>query len=264
MLRGDDASHGFSTFVIPCASFGDAAACVAFESVGKGRLGAVATRIEHGVVPLVRTTTRYTQPAQDFGPLLARLAREIQECAGLKCGFNNALIERYSSAYTRMGMHSDQATDLADGSDIAIVSLYRYPESTQGVRTLLVESKQSADRFELVLAHASVVVFSLETNARFRHSIVLRRSGAARSKGQGPRDDGNDWLGITFRTSKTFVRFSSNGPCFVDGSPLTLANEEQRREFLELRRRENLEGEFRYSPIPYTISESDLLPPASP
>lgn len=40
------------------------------------------------------------------------------------------------------------------------------------------------------------------------------------------------------------------------------ADDEQRREFYQLRRRENKETDFIYPLLTYTISESDLMPPA--
>jgi hypothetical protein len=71
----------------------------------------------------------------------------------------------------------------------------------------------------------------------------------------------NDWLGITFRTSKTFVRFVDGHAHLSNGARLTIANDEQRRELFQLRRSENDETGFTYPPIAYTISESDLRPP---
>jgi hypothetical protein len=68
-------------------------------------------------------------------------------------------------------------------------------------------------------------------------------------------------LGITFRTSKTFVRFCGGFACFPDDARLTLADAEERREFYHLRSRENTLTDFAYPRITYTISESDLMPP---
>jgi hypothetical protein len=102
------------------------------------------------------------------------------------------------------------------------------------------------------LTHNSVVVFSVDTNRRFKHKIVLDRSG---------RLPENQWLGVTFRTSKTFVRFRDGHTYFPDGARLTPADEEQRREFYQLRRRENNETDFGYPRLTYTISDSDLMPP---
>jgi hypothetical protein len=74
----------------------------------------------------------------------------------------------------------------------------------------------------------------------------------------------NEWLGITFRTSRTFVRFVDGHPQLSNGERLTLASDEQRREFFQLRRRENDETDFKYPSISYTISESDLRLPELP
>jgi hypothetical protein len=40
-----------------------------------------------------------------------------------------------------------------------------------------------------------------------------------------------------------------------------LADDEQRNEFYQLRRRENKETDFTYPQLTCTISESDLMPP---
>ncbi len=152
-----------------------------------------------------------------------------------------------------MGSHSDQALDLADDSFIAIFSCYKHPDLANPPRKLLVELKESGgDRHAIPLTHNSVVVFSVDTNQRLKHKIVLDTSS------QTPE---NQWLGITFRTSKTFVRFRDESAYFLDDAILTLANDQQRREFYHLRHRENNEPDFTYPRITYTISESDILPP---
>ena len=149
-----------------------------------------------------------------------------------------------------MKPHSDQALDLADDSWIAIYSCYRDPALPS--RRLIAKSKEpGSTAFDIPLSHDSVVAFSLDTNRRFTHTLALRANAPA-----------TDWLGITFRTSKTFVRIVDGQPCFSSGSPLTLADEEQRREFFRLRRRENDEIDFVYPALSYTISDGDLLPPA--
>ncbi len=98
------------------------------------------------------------------------------------------------------------------------------------------------------------MVFSLDTNQRFKHKIVLNSSGNLPE---------NQWLGITFRTSKTFVQFQENRVYFLDGAALTLANDDQRREFFSLRHCENKETNFIYPRITYTISKSDMIRPVS-
>ncbi|MET8800825.1 hypothetical protein ABZV91_31150 [Nocardia sp. NPDC004568] len=56
----------------------------------------------------------------------------------------------------------------------------------------------------------------------------------------------NQWLGVTFRTSKTLLRFREGHPYLPHGTRLMSANDDQRREFYRLRRRENNETDFVY------------------
>ncbi|MFI1932914.1 hypothetical protein [Streptomyces sp. NPDC020330] len=243
------------TFTLPTEAnlFAELSTSTRLEEVGKGRRGAVLTRPdEAGGVPLVRTTTRYTSPAQRFRAVHERLARHIQERAALPAGFNNALIESYTSAYTKMGSHSDQALDLADESFIAVLSCYQHPGAAPP-RKLIFASKDSGDeKFELPLTHHSVVVFSVDSNRRLRHKIVLENAS---------RTADNPWLGVTFRTSKTFVRYRDGQPHLPRGARLLPADDEQRKEFYRLRRRENNETDFSYPLLTYTVSDSDLMPP---
>ncbi|MGW5437801.1 alpha-ketoglutarate-dependent dioxygenase AlkB [Nocardia asteroides] len=225
---------------------------VRWEDLGKGRRGATLTKPdEAGGVPLVRTTTRYGHPAQLFQPVHENLARRIQARAGLAVGFNTALIERYTNAYVTMGAHSDQALDLSEESSIAVYSCYRDPVA-DAPRRLVFDAKASGEKFDIPLNHHSVVVFSVATNRLLKHKIVL----------DGPaRGTDNEWLGVTFRTAKTLIRFRDGHPHLGPGSRLTLADDDQRAEFYRLRRSENDESDFRYPPLTYTVSASDLLPP---
>jgi hypothetical protein len=248
---GRSVAAGFRSYTLPIEGnpFEELLASARFEDLGKGRSGTVLVGTdETGAVPLVRTTTRYGTAAQRFRAVHERLARQIQAQAALPAGFNNALVERYTDAYTTMGGHCDQATDLADDSFIAVFSCYKDPEPGPP-RKLLVESKSGGDHAEIPLTHLSVVVFSVDTNRRHRHRIVLDRR------------TGNEWLGLTFRTSKTFVRFRDGHPHLPDGTRLTEADDDQRREFYQLRRRENTETDFAYPRLTYTISAGDLIQP---
>lgn len=250
-----DAADEFRAYAIPMQgdSFAALLASARFEALGKGRRGAVlvASGDPRGV-PIVRTTTAYALPAQPFRPIHTRLAQEIREHASLSLGFNNALIETYTSAYTTMGAHSDQALDLDDATEIALFSCYERAEGSP-TRRLLVESKEpGGPTFAIPLVHDGVVVFSADTNRRFRHRIVLDPAAGTP----------NPWLGVTFRASKTFVRFCDGQPWLPDGARLTLASDEERREFYRLRRQENLESAFAYPRLTFTLSASDLLPPA--
>ncbi|CAM5271014.1 hypothetical protein [Streptomyces narbonensis] len=259
MPRASRISDEFHSYVLPADRnpFEELLASARWEDVGKGRRGATLAKVdEAGGVPLVRTTTRYGTPTQGFGAVHERLARRIHEHAELPSGLNNALIECYTNAYKSMGSHSDQALDLADESHIAVFSCYRYPEASPP-RKLIVESKGSdGEILEIPLAHNSVVAFSVEANRRFKHRIVLDAPAQARPD--------NLWLGVTFRTSKTVVRFRDGHAYLPQGAHLTSADDEQRQEFYRLRRRENNETDFIYPPLTYTISESDLMPPAPP
>nr|WP_254553236.1 alpha-ketoglutarate-dependent dioxygenase AlkB [Kitasatospora sp. MMS16-BH015] len=224
----------------------------ALEPTGKGRRGAVLTRADAaGHVPLVRTTTRYAAPPQHFRPVHRHLADRIAERAGLPAELDNALFETYTNAYTTMGAHSDQALDLAEGSSIAVFSCYRHPDAGPP-RKLLFEAKTTGEKFELPLLQGSVVTFTLEANRRFRHRIVLDKA---------PEAADNEWLGLTFRTAGTRLRFTDGTPRLPDGARLTPAEEEQQREFYALRRRENTETDFAYPHLGYTLSASDLVPP---
>jgi len=243
----------FRSYALEAATnpYDELLASVRFEAVANGRQGTVlvAPHLARGV-PIVRTTTKYATPAQCFGPMHVRLAKRIQERASLGWAFNNALIEHYTSAYSKMGFHSDQAQDLEPDSFIAIYSCYQSPELSSAPRKLVIETKEAGSRLEIPLVHDSVVVFSLDTNRRCRHKIALTH--------QAPE---NPWLGVTFRTSKTFVRLQQRQACFEDGAPLTLATPDEARAFFSLRHRENTETEFLYPRLTYTLSESDCMQP---
>ncbi|WP_031064341.1 alpha-ketoglutarate-dependent dioxygenase AlkB [Streptomyces sp. NRRL WC-3742] len=243
-----------ATFALPTDPdlFAELSESVRWEDTGKGRRGAVLTRVDGtGGVPLVRTTTRYATPAQRFAAVHERLAQRIRQHASLPHAFNNALIETYTNTYRTMGAHSDQALDLADDSSIAVFSCYRHPEAGPP-RKLIFEPKEpdGGEPFEIPLTHHGVVVFSTATNRRLRHRIVL----------DTPATD-NQWLGVTYRTSKTLLHFHDGHPHLPNGARLTPADDDQQREFYALRRRENTETDFSYPPLTCTVSASDLTPP---
>ncbi|OLO35090.1 hypothetical protein PZ61_0234385 [Streptomyces sp. MNU77] len=254
MPRASRISDEILTFTVPVETdlHAELSASAHLEDLGKGRRGAVLTRADGtNGVPLVRTTTRYSGPAQHFRPVHEQLARRIQERGAFPAGFNNALIESYTNAYTKMGGHSDQALDLADDSFIAVFSCYRHPEAGRP-RKLMVESKDSGEKAEIPLTHNGVVAFSVDANRRLRHRIVLENPAGAAD---------NVWLGVTFRTSKTLVRYRDGQAHLPQGTRLMAADEEQRSEFYRLRRRENKETDFVYPLLTYTVSDSDLVPP---
>jgi hypothetical protein len=236
--------------------FAELMSSVKFEKVGKGRLGAVLvdSNVTRGT-PIVRTTTKYTTPAREFQPVHTELAKKIKEIASLPFDLNNALIENYTNEYATMGFHSDQAQDLEDHSHIAVYSCYKYPEKKLCTsRKLIIESKEPNGKiFELPLEHNSVVVFSTDSNKRFKHKIVLEHSAHP--------DKDQEWLGVTLRTSKSFVKYTEKGALWEDNSPLAVADEGQTKAFYKLRRLENEHIDFTYPDIKYSISESDLMCP---
>nr|WP_228562395.1 alpha-ketoglutarate-dependent dioxygenase AlkB [Catenulispora rubra] len=200
----------------------------------------------------MRTTTRYGSPAQRFRAVHERLAQEVQERAALSVGFNNALIETYTNAYTTMGSHSDQALDLAAESFIAVFSCYQNPEAGPPRKLTFEPKEPGGEKFEIPLTHNSIVAFSVTTNRRLKHKITLDAPAQTAD---------NQWLGVTFRTSKTLIHFRDGHAYLANDARLTPADDEQQREFYQLRRRENNETDFVYPPLTYTISASDVLPP---
>mmetsp|Transcript_25023 Transcript_25023/g.42298 ORF Transcript_25023/g.42298 Transcript_25023/m.42298 type:complete len:276 (+) Transcript_25023:1458-2285(+) len=252
----------FSWFSVPPppsgsdSLFTELMSSVKFENVGKGRLGTVLVDVDEARgTPIVRTTSKYSTPARGFQSVHRELVERIKTVASLPCDFNNALIENYSNAYTTMGFHSDQALDLEAHTFIAVYSCYKYPENKlSSSRKLVIESKDpNCGVLVLPLEHNSVVIFSTETNKCFKHKIILDQTAHP--------DKDQEWLGVTLRTSKTFVQYSDSGARFEDGSALALADNAQTKEFYKLRGLENAQTDYTYPSVPYTISASDLLPP---
>ncbi|WP_420572115.1 alpha-ketoglutarate-dependent dioxygenase AlkB [Kordia sp.] len=259
--------NGFHQFSLPLEEtlFASLSDSVAFETVGKGRKGNHLVKISDAGIPLVRTTTKYSIPAHDFSDIHVRIATKIEntvkntkEIPLSEVTFNNALIEIYNQEYTKMKYHSDQCLDIAPTSCIALFSCYENPEnvSKQVLRKLKVRDKTTLKEFEFVLTNNSVVFFSVATNAKFQHKIVLEPV-----HGNKEAIPENRWLGITFRTSKTFIQFKNGKPYFSDGTALTLGNEEQRRNFYITRGAENKSMNFNYPEMKYTLSEADLMEP---
>jgi hypothetical protein len=244
------------------SSFADLQAGLKFEAVGKGRAIAIAVVLgdddnnnNNDAVPIVRTTTVYQEPAQvateRMRQLMRCVKREIEASSSVQLEdvrqvvFNNAMCEQYTGEYRKMGFHSDQTTDLAPGSVIAIASFYDSRDATR--RKLVIDVKERPGEgeavLEIVLEHGTVVWFDMPTNARNVHKIVPVDSR---------RQVTGTWLGITMRQS-TKPRISR------------LANADERVAFLRLRAQENAtSGAFTYPPFDFTISPSDLLPVAQP
>ncbi|WP_106917482.1 alpha-ketoglutarate-dependent dioxygenase AlkB [Chryseobacterium aurantiacum] len=234
-----------------------------FESTGKGRLGNHLVNTNGLLIPIVRTTTRYAIPANAFLSIHHELVDKINDTLQESHRdvpvqkFNNALIEVYDSTYSKMNYHSDQALDLDSNSFIALFSCYEKPDKLEEfhLRKLVIKDKVTHEVAEVILHHNSVVLFSVDTNKKFQHKIILNSSSNSNAKSN------NKWLGITFRTSKTYIQFKDGLPCFSTGEIFALADQDQESEFFQLRGQENRSLDFIYPNLLYTISNADLLKP---
>jgi len=222
-----------------------------FEDITKGRKGAILVDNRKDLIPLVRTTTKYTKPVQKFKPIHYNIMEKIRKSTNLNnIGFNNALIELYDNQYCTMGFHSDQSLDLANDSYIAIYSCYENPQLNP--RKLIIQNKITNKQFEFIMDHDSVILFDFSTNQQHLHKIILENNQN--------NSNNNRWLGITFRMSKTFIQHINNIPYFYQtNNILKIANDEECKDFYKLRSKENKNIEYKYPEINYTISPSDLL-----
>lgn len=236
-----------------------------FENITKGRVGNHLVKVEQDKIPLVRTTTTYTIPSHYFLPLHHQIVEKINDIiaendsnALPKLDFNNALIEIYDKEYATMKYHSDQSLDLKKDSYIGLFTCYEKPEelTAQTLRKLKIKDKITLEEFDIPLKHHSVVLFSLHTNTKFSHKIILEQVPK-----QKPLTSSNKWLGITFRTSDTYIQFKDGKPYFENGEPLVVANEDQKRDFFRIRGEENRSLDFTYPRLPYTLSIGDTIEP---
>lgn len=233
---------------------------IKFEHIAKGRIGAncfVSIDNDCNYIPLVRTTTIYSNPIQKFTSpfitLINQIKSQVYKLYNINVGeLNNGLVEIYTHEYKTMGFHSDQSLDLESDSWICIFSTYSNPESFKSsLRKLVVQSKLTNQQTEYNLTHNSVIIFDTNTNNTHLHKIILSNSNN--------EENSNKWFGITFRTSKIFIKFIESKPYILDNmDELILATPEEKKEFYKLKSQENKSIGFRYPYINYTISPSDL------
>jgi len=234
---------------------------IILETVAKGRKGATIVNPLSDLIPIVRTTTRYVNPVQLFNSAHYQLIESLNNHlkANTVClktinetlQFNNAMVEIYDSGYRKMGFHSDQALDLAENSYICLFSCYENNSNhPNDLRQLKIQNKTTKENSEITLQHNSVVLFSTTTNQQFLHKIVLDSINAT-----------NRWLGLTFRLSKTFIKFVAEIPILQTNQQiLRLATDEEKKTFHKCKGCENTQCDFCYPEINYTISLSDLKP----
>jgi hypothetical protein len=228
--------------------FDELSKSVQFETITTGRKGATIVDATSSLVPLVRTTTAYNTPVQPFTKIHNSIITNIQHLHK-DAKFNNALVELYDHTYLTMGYHSDQALDLAEDSYICLFSCYNTPNPND-VRTLKIKNKTTGTHSEIVLDHNSIVLFSIATNAQHLHKIVL----------ENPTSTTDQWLGITFRLSKTFIQFINKVPyLYPTNKVLRMATDAEKKEFYKCRSAENKNTFYKYPLIEYTISPSDLI-----
>ena len=150
---------------------------IEFEQVGKGRVANQLVKVSKRGVPLVRTTTQYSIPAYCFSVLHHEIVKSVKDkLEGVSFfNFNNALIEVYDAKYTKMKYHSDQSLDLSSNSYIGLFSCYKNPNemSEKNIRKLKIKDKVTEEEFEISLTHNSFVFFSVESNMKFTHKIIL-------------------------------------------------------------------------------------------
>lgn len=244
-----------------------------FESITKGReSGNLYYPINKlNYIPLVRTTTIYSIPIQKFNLTHLKLINQIKTQSkselGLELGsLNNGLVEIYTNEYKTMGFHSDQALDIEPNSHICIFSHYSNP-STSSIRYLEIQNKITGEYKSIPLTHNSVIIFDTETNKSNLHKIILKNYPKPCSNSKTNFFSNNDkWFGLTLRTSKTLIEFINNKPYSTNNYSnipveLTLATEEEKKEFYKLRSEENKSINYTYPQINYTISPSDLINP---
>lgn len=223
----------------------DSLSKIEFENIAKGRQGAIIVKPDNNRIPIVRTTTKYNKPVQFFTQEHLNLIEEIKNTTQLNLDFNNAMVEIYDSQYHKMGFHTDQSLDLENDSIICIFSCY---ELNTNPRSLIVQNKNTKQEFTISMKNNSLLLFSTKANSEHVHKIILDNKSVP-----------DRWLGITFRKSKTFIKFIDERPYFLNNLPLVLANELETKEFLKFKGDENKEINFKYKEINYTISPSDII-----
>ena len=222
-----------------------------FEKTGKGRLGANLFEItENMTYPIVRTTTKYNNRNQHFKKIHYELINKIKFITQKNINFNNAMIEIYDNTYKDMRYHTDQMLDLENNSYICIFSCYAHNIISN--RYLKIENKTDKSVSNICLENNSIILFDLNTNKNHLHKIYL--SGNIK----------NEWLGITFRLSKTFIKFINEIPFFCNNDNLLrFATQDDEIQLRHNKSSENslINFTYQYDLIDYTISFGDCLEP---
>lgn len=194
------------------------------------------------LTPIVRTTAVYGIPSQNFAPIHHALIKDVRYTFGMPgVHFNNGMIEIYDDYYNKMNFYSDGALDLVQGSHICIVSCYENKDETNP-RILTIQDKTTKECKDITLEQGSAIIFNTFTNSLFLHKITL--------SGQSSK-----WLGLTLRFSKTLVEKREDKLIDQDGNEITLATEDERKEFYKCKKQENETVNYSYPDINYTLSK---------
>lgn len=228
-----------------------------FEKTGKGRSGANLSSIQSNeLYPIIRTTTKYNLPNQPFKDIHCEIINLINSVTKKEMQFNNAMIEIYDDLYKDMQYHTDQSLDLCDNSYICIFSCYSSDE-LKSDRYLQIKNKLDNTLTDICLENNSIIVFDTNTNKKHLHKIYLKSSKHIINK-----NNKNKWLGITFRLSKTLIKFVNEIPYFShNNKPLKLATEEESIQMRHMKYSENMLSNYvyPYDQIDYTISLGEFI-----
>ena len=223
-----------------------------FSLQAKGRkVGIMVEDCKDGSIPIVRTTTQYSDAPTLLTSAHYSIVDAIRKTMNMPLHFNNVMVEIYTNEYSTMGFHTDQAIDLENDSYICIFTCYQKPNA-KNIRKLLIVNKQTEEKSEIKMQHNSFILFSTKTNMLHKHSIIL--------DDESKKADDSEFMNITFRLSKTFIRFDENGaPHLPNGKVLRKATPDEQKQFYLIKGKENRKYDFKNPDIDFTISDSDMM-----
>lgn len=220
---------------------------IEFEQINSSRkVSNLAKFSDFNDIPIVRTTSEYKNPIKKFSKSCDTLVKDLQKINS-EFKFNNILAEIYNDKYCSMKWHSDQSLDLDPSSHIAIVSFVSNSNRTCN-RFLEIQTKSGKFIESVSLDPGTAIIFSVDTNTKYNHRIVLYTKS------------NNNWMGLCFRMSITYIKFINEIPYFVNTmKQLLLATTEQKHNIYELKSKENRLINFTYPIIEYSINPGDFI-----
>lgn len=217
---------------------------IKFEEITNGRKAVNLVEKINNSFSVVRTTSKYENKSILFKQIHYNIINDIKQNVNFDINFNNALMELYNVNYKTMRFHSDCGLDLKDSSFICIYSNYSNKNYN---RTLKIKHKIKGFNVSIELEHNSCVIFSTDYfNKYYKHKIMYN------NKSQ------DDWLGITFRLSKSFITFR-NSKTFLNNKELIKMD--TGCDFYKYKSSENKSPSFNYPEINYSTSPGDFINP---